>query len=245
MATILSVVSGKGGVGKSTVAAGLARELAARYRRVLLVDTDWCLCSAQFLLEHASRAVYHAGDVLRGTVPLADAVVSSPGEPDFLAAGDTPPGPDDMQALAARLADAEDQYDYIILDRPAGLSLALESALPAYTALVVCQVDPVSVRGAGLAVERLRQTPGLTECRLVVNRFVATRARQDRQFNLDELCDRVGARLLGVVPEDEQVALALVGRSAAFTPAWRLALGRMAARLEGEAVPLPKLTRLK
>jgi septum site-determining protein MinD len=241
LATMISVVSGKGGVGKTTVSVGLARALVDMNQKVLLVDTDWGLCSAEFLLKNV-QSVYHVGDLLGSGVSLAQAVVGSEGEPDFLAAAHQNLTPEEIRTFALLLQEHTKDYDYVILDRPSGLDFSLEEALPSVTGLIVSGMDAMSLHGASLGAEGLAKV-GVTEPFLVINRFVPALVKGNRGVNIDMACDQVGAQLLGIVPED--IAAAAYGQREKKSPTpYQKALERIACRLMGEWKPLPKLSKL-
>lgn len=245
MGHIVSVVSGKGGAGKSTVAAGLGRCLAAQGQRVLLVDTDWSLCAGEFLIDGGATAVYNMQDVLAGVVTLAQALVQGNKEtPDFLAAGLVRSQVPDPKAVAQLLLSIVSQYDWMIVDRPAGLDFALEQVLPDFMGLVVSQTDSVSIRGAGLAYQGL-QAAGASCVYTVLNRFLPAMMKKHLIPDVDTLCDQIGAPLLGIIPEDAAVLEALLTGKTDMTQAYGKALTRISRRLQGESIPLPKLTKLQ
>ncbi len=243
MGKIISVVSGKGGAGKSTVAAGIGRGLVGLGYRVLLADTDWGLCAAEFLTENGNQAVYHMGDVLSGSVSPEQAIVPGAGTPDFLAA---PPEETELshwQRAAQLLTYLATGYDYVLVDRSAGFDTRLEEHLPQLTALVVCQPEGMSLRGAEVICQALRRG-GCQDIRLVINRFRPAAVREKILPDIDGVCDRVGAGLLGIVPEDDRVLSDQA--NARFSPKapYGKALVRIACRLSGQQVPLPKLRKI-
>lgn len=244
MGSIVSIVSGKGGAGKSTFAAGVGRQLCLRGRRVLLVDTDCGLSTVEFLLEHTAAAVYHGADVLSGAVSLSQAVVTAPNVPDFLAAPPEPFDPSGWKAFADLLTRAASEYDTVLLDRPAGLDTALEQHLPYFRAVVICPPDPMAVRGAAAVRACLEQTRGMKECHTVINRFLPAAVARRQLPDLDELRDQIGAALLGVVPNDPQTLADQISGTLTLTAPYAKALRRIAARMDGEPVPLPNLKKL-
>ncbi len=240
MGQIITVVSGKGGAGKSTVANGVARGLQKAGYRVLLVDTDFGLCSAELLLAGASNVVYHMGDVISGAVSLERAVVSAKKEPDFLAASSQTL---EASQVAQVLTECEKQYDYVIVDRPAGLTFELETMLPSFYSLVVTQLEGMGIRGAASACSLLKQA-GSAKCFVIINRFRPSLVRGKTAPDIDTVCDTVGAQLLGVVPEDEALfSYQAKGAFPSKIPCGK-ALTRIVARLTGETVPLPKLSKI-
>lgn len=240
---IITVVSGKGGVGKSTVAASVARHLKQWAKRVLLVDTDGGICSAQLLVSGGESAIYHLGDLFAGVASVEETTVVIEGEPHFLAAPDRLFTPREWRELALLLLSLRERYDYIVVDRAAGLDFVLEQYLTDYTALVVSTPDPLSLRGAGQACHVLRQM-GCENVRLVINRFLPAYVRQKIMPNIDSICDRVGAQLIGIVPEDLFVLQDLTKGKPTKEAPYNKALNRIAGRLAGNAIALPKLKKL-
>lgn len=243
MGQIFTVVSGKGGAGKSTVSAGIARLLAKKGLRVLLVDTDGGICSAELLLEQGDKTVFNGADVLNETASVRDALLSVAGSPDFLAAPNRPYTQDETMRLAVLVQQLATEYDVVMVDRPAGLDFTFESALCDATGLVVSTPDELALRGAQLARCGLEEA-GCDAVYLVINRFLPRLIRKKIMPNIDTLCDRVGARLLGIVPEDLNVVNDVAkGRVTASAP-YQKALVRMTGRLLGERIPLPNLKKL-
>lgn len=240
MGQIITVASGKGGAGKSTVATGIACCLQKAGHRVLLVDTDFGLCSAELLLSCASNVVYHMGDVISRAVTLERAVITSKKSPDFLAAGSSV---QDAEQVAKVLTECATAYDYVIVDRPAGLAFELESFLPSFCSLVVAQIDGMGIRGAATACSLLKQV-GSVKCFVIINRFQPALVKGRAAPDIDTVCDTVGAQLLGIVPEDEALFTYQTKGSFSSKTLSGRALTRIAARLTGQTVPLPKLKKL-
>ncbi len=240
---IFSVVSGKGGAGKSTVATNIARLLAQRGNKVLLVDTDGGICSAELLTEHGAMAIYNSADVLAGIVSIDEAIVTYSDAPDFLAAPKRPLLENELRRLAALLVDLLARYDDIIIDRPAGLDFSLEQHCSDVVGLVVSSPDELALRGARLACDGLRES-GCTKSFLIINRFLPELIRKRIMPDVDTLCDRVGAQLLGILPEDQTVVYDHAKGQVTPTAPYYKALTRIVGRLSGEHIPLPKLKKL-
>ena len=120
IAQILSFVSGKGGVGKSTVASAIACALAARGKRVLILDMDIGLKSLEALFGIGDSIVYNWGDVLEERCALPSAVRSARGT-DILPAPLKPASVFTPDRLRQMLAGCAPQYDFILLDATSGL----------------------------------------------------------------------------------------------------------------------------
>lgn len=247
MDSVTVVTSGKGGVGKSTVTASLGAALAARGRRVLLIDCDAGLGSLDHMLGILDHRVFDIADVVSGAVEPAKAVYPSVFQPNLflLSAPGTEEdvvSPEVMQRLVSVLSR---YYDHVLVDSPAGIGQGFFSAAAAARrALVVATPDPVCLRAAARARQSLEEA-GVRQQRLVVNRFSSARFRAQKCYrDLDSVIDAAGIRLIAVVPEDPAfAAAALRAEPAPETSPAMLAMGRLAARLEGEQVPLPALSR--
>lgn len=238
------ITSGKGGVGKSTVTVGLGRALAQRGRRVLLVDCDAGLRSLDRMTGTEENLVFDVSDVVCGRCAPAEAIYPC-GDGSGLYVLPAPMAeksrvsPGVMKKLVFLL---KQYYDHVLLDSPAGISSGFRSAVAAADrALVVCNPDPVCVRSVSTARELLEKQ-GISDIRMVINRFHREFFEETGAYgDLDGVIDAAGVRLIGIVPEDYSLAAAfLKGREAGENAKGMEALCRIAARLEGENVPIPQ-----
>lgn len=238
------ITSGKGGVGKSTVSVGLGRALAQRGRRVLLVDCDAGLRSLDRMTGCEEGLVFDISDVVSGRCAPAEAIYPcADSDGLFLlpapSSGENMVRPGVMRRLVPLL---KRYYDYVLLDSPAGVGSGFRAAsCAADRALIVCSPDPVCVRGAH-TVNSLLEKLGLEDKRLVINRFNGDLFDETGVYSdLDGVIDGSGVRLFGLAPEDLTMAAAfLKGQAAPERSPGMMAISRMAARLEGEAVPMPE-----
>ncbi len=239
------ITSGKGGVGKSTLAVGLGRALAQRGRRVLLVDCDAGLRSLDRMTGTEENLVFDMADVVFARCAPAEAIYSC-GEAEGLFLLPAPSLGEDMirPGVMKKLVPLLKRYfDHVLLDSPAGVGSGFRSAASgADRALVVCNPDPVCVRSAGVARELLNKL-SVPEMRLVINRFNRELFREtDAYSDLDGVIDGAGIRLMGVVPEDFALAASFLrGKSAREDSPGMKALCRIAGRLEGETIPISDL----
>lgn len=203
------VTSGKGGAGKSTVSAGLGCALAHRGRRVLLVDGDAGLRSLDVMLGIAGTAVYDSADILDGSCQPGGAIYPSPICSNVFVL----PAPVDLDKLAepedmARLCRGFARYyDEVIIDCPAGIGRGFETAVAgADRAFVVTTPDMVCARDAQIISRLLRKKD--IPARLIINRLRPDPILKGKMPDIDELIDTAGLQLIGVLPEDEEVAVA-------------------------------------
>ena len=243
MGKVFGITSGKGGVGKSTVSVGLALAFADLGEKVLLVDMDEGLRCLDLMLNVDKTAVFDLSDVLSGT-DLNDAIYPSPlNENISLIPAPSRVGLVDAFELAKLAERVKDMFDTVIFDFPAGIDFTFYGSLPNGTLYITVAVpDPVSVRDA--AAVSMRLTEMELASRLIINRFRHSSSRKYKAKNIDEIIDNSSIRLLGLIPESEDLQMfslchRLSRRSRAFK-----AFRRIAQRLKGENVLLPKLKKI-
>ena len=243
MGTVITVTSGKGGTGKTTVTGGVASCLARLGKTVLCIDMDIGLRNLDISLGLSDRALMDFADVALGNCPLARAAVSHPDLPNLslLTAPMRLPPHVTAGSIRALLRTARDRYDYIFIDCPAGLGPGFQLATcGADRALVVATKDASSLRDAQRAVEELYH---LRQVHLVMNRIQPKLLRELRT-TIDDAMDAAGLPLIGVIPEDRRVILAanmgrpliLEGRRGAAN-----ACLNIAKRIEGYRVPIMRI----
>ena len=237
MAEIYSIISGKGGVGKSTFTAGISTALVSLGKKVLAVDCDIGLRSLDLLLECDEQIVFDWGDAVMSRCEPERAVIH--GRVDFIAAPRSFEDEFNAANLRKLLLSFADKYDYIFIDSSAGVGRAFETAAGASDKLIaVTTADNICVRSCAAACAAAAKL-GVTDRRLVINMFEIRPAKKRKLLNLDECVDETGVRLLGVVPFDRVLAFASVTgiKPDEFSPSDR-AFYRIAKRITGETVEL-------
>ncbi|MBQ8202688.1 MAG: AAA family ATPase [Clostridia bacterium] len=239
MSLVLATTSGKGGTGKSTVSVSLALAFSKLNKKVLLMDMDEGLRSLDLFLSLDDRIVFDLSDVLKGA-DIEDAVYPvDKNENISLLPAPRSTGeiePDAFKELLGRLVPL---YDVVILDFPAGLDFYLYNVLPKDTQFItVCNPDPVSVRDAGIVCDLLPHTE--KDPRLILNRFDIELIKNGTYKNIDDIIDASGLRLLGVVPNDSELMLLSVNHKLHPKKRAFKAATRIAKRLLGEKILLPK-----
>lgn len=244
MSTAVVVTSGKGGTGKTSLTGGVSSCLAALGRRVLCIDMDIGLRNLDISLGLTDRALMDFTDVLEGRCSLKRAAVPHPVIKNLylLTAPLTLSPGISEERMKAFLRTAREQYDYILMDSPAGMGEGFRlAACGADRGIVVSTTDTSALRDAQRVVSLLsRQLPSI---HLVVNRVQPKLLRQLRT-TIDDAMDAAGLPLLGVVPEDPQVMLA-ANRGQPLILMARYGAARaylnIARRLTGERVPLMRI----
>lgn len=207
----IAVVSGKGGTGKTSFTAGVGTALAQSGRRVLCLDCDVGLRNLDLALGLSDRAFMDFSDVARGRCPLEMAVVEHPKIPGLFlltAPARIPSISVSEREMRHLLQQVRGQFDYCLLDAPAGLGSGFRLATcAADRCVVVTNTDASSLRDAQHTVMELNHF-GPGKLHLVVNR-VRKKMLRSMHSTIDDAIDKAGLPLLGVVPEDDELPLSL------------------------------------
>ena len=243
MSKIFAITSGKGGVGKSTVSVGLATAFFEQGKSVLLVDMDQGFRCLDLMLGVDSKAVFDLADILGGRA-LEDAICTCE-ETERLCLIPAPAksGSVDCKAFKEFVTAAAKKFDIVIFDFPAGIDLTLYSALPKGTLfLTVAVPDPVSIRDAAQIGRRLKEA-GIPS-NLIINRFILEQSRKYGFKNIDSIIDSASLRLIGIVPESEELSALSVTHKIKNRSRAKKAFHRISQRLLGEELLLPKLKKI-
>ncbi len=241
MGQVVAFVSGKGGTGKTTLCAAVAGCLAKRGNRVLCIDLDVGLRNLDISLGMRDEASVSFLDAIEGRCELASAPVHPTLDSlRLLTAPVAEPASVPEEPFFDLLAQAREQFDWIMLDAPAGIGDLFRLAVRrADRTVVVTQADPASMRDAERA-GALAAELGPRWVRVAVNR-VDPRLYSRMRTNVDDIMDTVGLPLIGLVPENVNVLLAAAWGvplcAAEDCPAAK-ACDNIARRLAGETVPL-------
>ena len=243
MGKVFAITSGKGGVGKSTVSVGLSYAFCNAGKTVLLVDMDEGFRCLDLMLGIDDNIVFDLSDILMGrdtedTVYTSDNIkglhfIPAPANSDIT----------DVFSFSKFAADVARKYDIVIFDFPAGINLSLYSALPEDTLfLTVAVPDPVSIRDAAAISQKLSESS--LPARLIINRFIYKQSRKYGYKNVDSIIDSSALRLIGIVPESPELSLLSVKHKLKPHGKALGAFARIAARLNGENILLPKLKKI-
>jgi septum site-determining protein MinD len=208
MQNVIVVTSGKGGVGKTTTVANLGSGLAHRGKKVVLIDTDIGLRNLDVVLGLENRIVYDLVDVVEGTCRLKQALIKDKRFDGLylLPAAQTRDklavNPEQMVKLVAEL---EDEFDYILIDCPAGIEQGFKNAVAGAKSAIVVTVPEVSAVRDADRIIGLLSAAGIDDARLLVNRMRPDMVRRGDMLGLDDTLDILGIDLIGVVPEDEKI----------------------------------------
>ncbi len=242
---VITITSGKGGVGKTTTTASLGVGLARYHQRVVCVDSDVGLRNLDLAFGLENRIVYDIMDVIEGRAEPRQALIRDKRLPELflMPAPQTRDksaiSPAQMVALCEEL---RQEYDFVLIDCPAGIEHGFRNAIaPADEILLVTTPEMSAVRDADRIIGLLHaaeKAPPL----LILNRLCLALTRRGDMMDIQDVVDVLRINLVGIVPEDESIITAmnngepvsLEGR----TPSGK-AFIRIAQRLLGYEVPFP------
>lgn len=242
MAKIIMITSGKGGVGKSSVCAGIGYHLACLGKKTLALEMDSGLRCLDVLLGVSETTVHDVSDVLRGRCEPIKAIYNSPlsDKLDMMPAT-MRPGEEYSSKLFHKLCKGLCRYyEYILIETPAGFGRPLaDISSVANLALLVVTPDPVSVRDAKVVSDYL-DTRGLRRQRIIINKVIVDRrGKLNALPNLDAVLDTVMEPLIGVVPyEPEMTKLLAQGKAIPVKYLAGQAMQNIARRITGDFVDL-------
>jgi septum site-determining protein MinD len=245
-ATVITVTSGKGGVGKTTITANLATALALLGRKVVAIDSDIGLRNLDVVMGLENRIVYDLVDVVEGRCRLRQAMIKDKRLPELylIPAAQTRDkmsvSPSDMILVCDQLREL---VDYVVIDSPAGIERGFRNAVaPADRVIIVTNPEVSAVRDADRIIgmiEAEEKGPG----QLLVNRIKPAMVARGDMLSIEDILEILAIDLLGIVPEDESILISTnrgvpVVMSAANSASASQAFRNVAQRIEGRDVPL-------
>jgi septum site-determining protein MinD len=242
-ATVITITSGKGGVGKTTTTANLAVALAAAGDKVVCIDGDIGLRNLDVVLGLENRIVYDLVDVVEGRCRLRQAMIRDKRLeelyliPAAQTRDKTAVSPSDMVKLCDEL---RGEVDWVLIDSPAGIERGFRNTLaPADSVLVVTNPEVSAVRDADRIIG-LVEAEEKGPARLIINRVNPNLIKRGDMLTADDVVELLAIKLIGVIPDDENVIISTNrGQPVAFEPKSKTgqAFTNIAMRLKGNEVP--------
>lgn len=218
MGSIITITSGKGGVGKSTAVANISVGLANHNKRVVAIDFDIGLRNLDMILGLENRIVYDVIDVMEGKCKLSQALISDKRTKNlyFLPASQTKDKTIlDKNKVKNLLEELKRSFDFVLIDSPAGIESGFEHAIYcADRALIVVTPEVSSVRDAdrviGIIDAKSNRAAEGKEVRkdLIINRIKSDMVKKGEMMSQDDVKEILGIGIIGLVPEDEKVVSA-------------------------------------
>ena len=250
MSEVIVVTSGKGGVGKTTTTANVGTGLAMLGKKVILIDTDIGLRNLDVVMGLENRIVYNLVDVVKGNCRAKQAMIKDKKFPNLFLlpcaqAGDkNSVSPEEMKKLTDEL---REEFDYIILDCPAGIEQGFMNAIAgADRAIVVTMPEVSAIRDADRIIGLLEANEK-KRADIVVNRIRMDMVKKGDMMSIEDVVEILAVDLIGAVPDDESIVIStnngepLVGSDTLAGQAYL----NICKRILGEDVPLLDLDQKK
>lgn len=244
MGEVIVITSGKGGVGKTTTTANIGIGLAQIGKRIVVIDTDLGLRNLDVVLGLENKIVYNLVDVIEGKCRIKQALIHDKRYPELYllpsaqTKDKTAVSPEQMKKLVEEL---KTDYDYILLDCPAGIEQGFQNAVAgAEHAIVVTTPEVSAIRDADRIIGLL-EANGIKKNDLIINRLRIDMVRRGEMMSVEDVTEILAVNLLGVIPDDEQIVIAtnqgetVIGKDCLSGHAYE----NICKRICGEELPIP------
>ena len=243
-ARVIVITSGKGGVGKTTTTANIGASLAEKGHKVLLIDTDIGLRNLDVVMGLENRIVYDLIDVIEERCRISQALIKDKRCPNLVllpAAQIRDKNDVNADQMKELISSLKDSFDYILIDCPAGIEQGFKNAIAAANEAIVVTTPEVSATRDADRIIGLLEAAGIKNPRLVINRRRIDMVKDKNMLSVEDILDILAVKLLGVVPDDENVVIStnkgepLVYKGDSLAAK---AFKNIASRIEGVEVPL-------
>ena len=198
---VITVTSGKGGVGKTNFTVNLALALAAFDKKVLVIDADLGMANVEVVL--GCSASYNILNLLEDGLQITDIATEGPRGIKFMAGGSgiyhlANLSDAHLQHIVNQISLFDNWADFILIDTGAGISRnVLNFVMAADEVIIITTPEPTAITDAYAMVKAYAGQKGTAPLKLVVNRIID---RDEGQVVVDKLM-RVSQRFLEVAIE--------------------------------------------
>lgn len=219
LATIVTVTSGKGGVGKTTSAASIAAGLAQAGKKTVVIDFDVGLRNLDLIMGCERRVVFDFVNVIHDDIRLQQALIKDKRLDNlFILPASQTRDKDalDRDGVGKVLDELKKDFAYIVCDSPAGIERgALTALYYADVAVVVANPEVSSVRDSDRIIgilnsrsKRAEESDEPVAQHLLLNRYDPERVEEGDMLRTDDVLEILAIPLLGVIPQDRAVLAA-------------------------------------
>ena len=210
MSEVIVVTSGKGGVGKTTITANLSIALSKLGKKVIAIDTDIGLRNLDVVMGLENRIVYNLVDVIEGNCRMKQALIKDKRYdnlyllPSAQTKDKSAISPQQMKKLTEEL---KEEYDYILLDCPAGIEQGFQNAIAgADRAVIVTTPEVSAIRDADRIIGLLEKNH-INKIDLIINRIRMDMVKRGDMMSVEDVTEILAVHLLGAIPDDEKIVI--------------------------------------
>ena len=221
VAKVITVTSGKGGVGKSSLSVNFAIQLSRMGKRVVIFDADFGLANIEIMLGLHPR--YNLADMMYRGKTLNDIITYGPENVGFISGGSgiqelANLSREQVVTLIQKLNELDEFADVVIVDTGAGISdTVLEFVAASEEVLLVATPEPTSITDAYALLKTLNKKATYRKEKTVV-KMIANQVHGNRDAK--ELFEKLGmvvakfldieVEYLGSVPYDHNMQKAIM-----------------------------------
>lgn len=224
---VITVTSGKGGVGKSSITVNLAIALSRLGKRVVILDADFGLANIEIML--GIRPTYNLADLMFRGKSLSDIITEGPENIGFISGGSgiqelTNLTKDQIIYLIRKLVELDQIVDIVIIDTGAGISNSvLEFVAASSEILLVTTPEPTSITDAYALLKTLNRKIDFSEdtaIKMIANRVTPDEDGKVIYDKLNIVVTRfltIKLEYLGNIPMDNSVSKAVMRQRPAIS----------------------------
>lgn len=209
---VVTVASGKGGVGKTSVVVNLAIALSRAGKRVMVLDADLGMANVDIMLGIIPR--YTLYDVFRGRKTLREIILNGPEKISVIPGGSgihelANIGLSERDFLISQLKDFAKEVDFLLIDSGAGVSRNVLGFISAADdVIVVVTPEPTSITDAYGVIKILSKFKLHEKAYIVINRASDVKEARDTVRKLENVVNRfldIRLNCLGFISDDSTV----------------------------------------
>lgn len=223
-ARVITVTSGKGGVGKTNTAVNLAVQFKKAGKRVILFDADFGMANIEVMFGAVPK--YNLTDMVQKGMPLKNIVTEGPLGIGFISGGSgvadlVDMEKDQLQYLIQRMRELDEMADIIVIDTGAGIGSTVMEFLTASSEIMLLTTpEPTSITDSYSLLKTLNNTPGFLEkgarIYFLANRVESKSEGRAMFQNLNVVVNKflsIQMEYLGIVPQDDAILRAVMQQS--------------------------------
>ncbi len=220
-ARVITVTSGKGGVGKTSIAVNLALQMQRMGKRVIILDADFGLANIEVML--GVRPQYNLADLMFRGKALSEIITRGPENIGFISGGSgiqelARMTKEQVIYLTRKLVELDSMADVIVVDTGAGIAdNVLEFVTASSEVLLVATPEPTSITDAYALLKALNRRTGFsreyTSIKLISNRVGSEAEGKNLYDKMSVVVDKflnIQPEFMGIIPQDDLISKAVM-----------------------------------